>query len=175
MVESKKTEKLIQVLSIAVPILVALILGMRSKIYLGDWTKQLPHAIGLLNGITAFLLIDGFFFVKKGNLKWHKNMMLSAFCCGALFLLLYIIYHISNENTPSTGMGKTERGIYFFLLISHILCSVVVVRYVLLAIYYALTNQIERHKKIVKVTFPLWLFVSVSGVLVYLMIKPYYL
>jgi putative membrane protein len=88
---------------------------------------------------------------------------------------LYIIYHISNENTPSTGMGKTERGIYFFLLISHILCSVVVVRYVLLAIYYALTNQIERHKKIVKVTFPLWLFVSVSGVLVYLMIKPYYL
>jgi putative membrane protein len=174
MIQSKKTEKIIQILSIAVPIIVALILGMRLKVDLGSWTKTLPHFIGLLNGITALFLIVGFTLAKNRYLIWHERVMLSAFGMGALFLVLYILYHISNENTSSAGMGSTERGIYFFLLVSHILLSVIVVRFVLLAIYYALTKQYDRHKKIVKWTFPLWLYVSVTGVLVYLMISPYY-
>jgi putative membrane protein len=174
MIESKKTEKLIQILSIAVPLLVALVLGMRTKIDLGAWTKQLPHVIGLINGTTTLLLILGFVSIKGNNKTLHKTIMLSAFGLGAVFLVLYIIYHISNNNTPSTGMERSERYLYLFLLISHILLSVVVVRFVLLAIYYALTNQIDKHKKIVKWTFPLWLYVSASGVIVYLMISPYY-
>ncbi len=174
MEQSKKTEKLIQILSIAVPILVALVLGIRNKIDLGVWTKQLTHYIGFINALTALLLILGYVFIKNNNKVWHKRMMLSAFSLGSIFLILYILYHISNENTSSNGMAKMERGLYLFLLISHIFCSVVVVRYVLLAIYYALSNQIEKHKKIVKITFPLWLYVSTTGVAVYLMISPYY-
>lgn len=174
MIQSRKTERLIQIISIAVPIIVAAVLGIRNKIDLGSWTKQLTHLIGLINGLTAFLLILGYIFIKNRNFIWHKRMMLSSFGLGSFFIVLYILYHISNENTSSAGMGSTERGIYFFLLISHILCSIVVVRFVLLSIYYALSNQIVRHKKIVKWTFPLWLYVSVTGVLVYLMISPYY-
>lgn len=174
MLQSKKTEKLIQILSIAVPILVALVLGIRNKIDLGNWTKQLTHFIGFINGLTSLLLVIGYVFIKNNNRIWHKRMMLSAFSLGSVFLVLYILYHISNENTSSNSMESAERGVYLFLLISHILCSVVVVRYVLLAIYYAMSNQIEKHKKIVKVTFPLWLYVSTTGVAVYLMISPYY-
>jgi putative membrane protein len=174
MIQSKKSEKLIQILSIAVPIIVALVLGIRNKIELGNWTKQLTHFIGFINGLTAFLLVLGYVFIKSNNIIWHKRMMLSAFSLGSIFLVLYILYHISNENTTSAGMAKMERWLYLFLLITHILCSVVVVRYVLLAIYYALSNQIEKHKKIVKITFPLWLYVSTTGVAVYLMISPYY-
>ncbi len=174
MIESRKTERIIQILSIAVPILVAAVLGIRNKIELGAWTKQLTHLIGFLNGTTSILLILGYVFIKNNNKIWHKRMMLGAFSLGSIFLVLYILYHISNENTSSNGMASTERAIYLFLLISHILCSVVVVRFVLLTIYYALSNQIEKHKKIVKITFPLWLYVSVTGVAVYLMISPYY-
>ena len=174
MIQSKKTERLIQIISIAVPIIVAAVLGIRNKIDLGLWTKQLTHFIGLINGLTSVLLILGYIFIKNRNFIWHKRMMLSSFGLGAFFIVLYILYHISNENTPSNGMGTAERGVYLFLLISHILCSILVVRFVLMAIYYALSNQIARHKNIVKWTFPLWLYVSVTGVAVYLMISPYY-
>ncbi|MES2795392.1 MAG: DUF420 domain-containing protein [Bacteroidota bacterium] len=174
MKESKKTEKLILALSIAVPILVALVLGIRTKIDLGAWTKQLTHWIGFINGLTSLLLVAGYLFIKNKNTIWHKRMMLTAFALGSVFIVLYILYHISNENTSSSGMAILERRIYFFLLISHIICSIVVVRFVLLAMYYALSNQIERHKKVVKWTFPLWLYVSITGVAVYLMISPYY-
>lgn len=174
MTESKKTERIIQILSIAVPVLVAAVLGIRNKIDLGAWTKQLTHLIGFINGTTALLLVIGYVFIKNKNIVWHRRMMLSAFSLGSIFLVLYILYHISNENTSSANMAKIERGVYLFLLITHILCSVVVVRYVLMAIYYALSNQIDKHKKIVKITFPLWLYVSVTGVAVYLMISPYY-
>jgi putative membrane protein len=174
MVQSKKTERLIQILSIAIPIAVAAVLGIRNKIDLGTWTKQLTHLIGFINGLTSILLVLGYIFIKNKNIVWHKRMMLSAFSLGSIFLVLYILYHISNENTSSGNMASIERGIYLFLLISHILCSVVVVRFVLLAIYYALTKQIDKHKKIVKWTFPLWLYVSTTGVAVYLMISPYY-
>lgn len=172
--QSKKNEKIIQILSITVPILVAVVLGIRTKLDIGSWTKQLPHIIGLLNGLTALFLIAGYIFAKKKILKWHKRMMLSAFTMGSVFLVLYIIYHLTNKSTSSDKMGEVERGIYLFLLFSHILLSIVVVRFVLLAIYFALTAQIERHKKNVKWTFPIWLYVSVTGVIVYLMISPYY-
>ncbi len=171
---NKKTERLLQIVSYAIPVAVAVILGIRNKIYLGDWTKQLTHLIGILNASTAIVLCLGFYFIKNKNYAAHKTMMSTAFYMGAVFLILYIIYHISNENTPSTGMLSGTRYLYLFFLISHIILSIVVVRYVLFSIYYALTKQIEKHKAMVKITFPLWLYVSVSGVIVYLMISPYY-
>ncbi|MFY7887879.1 MAG: DUF420 domain-containing protein [Spirosomataceae bacterium] len=171
--KNAKNDKLVTILSLAIPLAVALLIGIRQKIDLGTWTKVLPHVIGLLNTTTSITLIAGFIFIKNKDIQKHRQMMMLSFAQGALFLVLYILYHISNPNTPYGGEGVL-RGVYYFLLVSHILLSVGVVWFVLRAVYFALSNQIEAHKKIVKWTFPLWLYVSVTGVIVYLMIAPYY-
>jgi putative membrane protein len=173
MKKSSSNDKLINVLSIAIPIAVAILIGIQTRIPLGEWTKTLPHIIGLLNSTTAISLIIGFVAIKNKNIESHRKAMGAAFAQGAVFLVLYILYHISNPSTPFGGEGII-RPIYYFLLISHIVLSIGVVRLVLLAIYHALTGEIERHKKIVKWAFPIWLYVSISGVLVYLLISPYY-
>jgi putative membrane protein len=171
--KNAKNDKLVTILSLAIPLAVALLIGIRQKVDLGTWTKVLPHVIGLLNTTTSITLIAGFIFIKNKDIQKHRQMMMLSFAQGALFLVLYILYHISNPNTPYGGEGVL-RGIYYFFLVSHILLSVGVVWFVLRAVYFALSNQIEAHKKIVKWTFPLWLYVSVTGVIVYLMIAPYY-
>ena len=142
----------------------------------------------VINSLTAVLLIAALIAIKKKNIRLHRTLMLSALVLGTLFLVSYVIYHAS---TTSTVFGDVDhdgvlssaekaelgsmRGIYLFTLLSHIGLSIVVVPFVLLAFYYALSNQISRHQKIVKYTFPVWLYVSITGVLVYLMISPYYL
>ncbi len=173
MKKSSSNDKLINVLSIAIPIAVAVLIGIQTRIPLGDWTKVLPHVIGFLNSTTALSLMIGFVAIKNKNIETHRKAMGAAFAQGAVFLVLYILYHISNPSTPFGGEGII-RPIYYFLLISHIVLSIGVVRLVLLAIYHALTGEIDRHKKIVKWAFPIWLYVSISGVLVYLLISPYY-
>jgi putative membrane protein len=171
--KSNKNEKLLNILSIAIPVAVALLIGIRTKIDLGAWTKVLPHIIGLLNTTTSLTLIAGYVFIKNKNIKGHRQMMGLSFLQGSLFLVLYILYHVSNPSTPYGGEG-IMRSIYYFLLVSHIVLSIGVVWFVLRAVYFALSGQIIEHKKIVKWTFPLWLYVSVTGVVVYLMISPYY-
>ena len=171
--KNTKNEKLVNVLSIAIPVAVAILIGIRTKIDLGAWTKVLPHVIGLLNTTTSITLIAGFIFIKNKNIIMHRRMMSLSFIQGALFLVLYILYHVSNASTSYGGDGILK-SIYYVLLISHISLSIGVVWFVLRAVYYALSGQIIEHKKIVKWTFPLWLYVSVTGVIVYLMISPYY-
>ena len=171
--KNTKNEKLVNVLSIAIPVAVAILIGIRTKIDLGAWTKVLPHVIGLLNTTTSITLIAGFIFIKNKNIIMHRRMMSLSFIQGALFLVLYILYHVSNASTSYGGDGILK-SIYYILLISHISLSIGVVWFVLRAVYYALSGQITKHKKIVKWTFPLWLYVSVTGVIVYLMISPYY-
>jgi putative membrane protein len=171
--KNAKNERLLNILSIAIPVAVALLIGIRTKIDLGTWTKVLPHVIGFLNTTTSLTLIAGFIFIKNKNIKGHRQMMGLSFLQGALFLVLYILYHVSNPSTSYGGEGVL-RPIYYFLLISHIILSIGVVWFVLRAVYFALSGQITEHKKIVKWTFPLWLYVSVTGVIVYLMISPYY-
>jgi putative membrane protein len=100
-------------------------------------------------------------------------MMTISFTLGAIFLVSYVLYHLSNESTPFGGEGLI-RPIYYFLLVSHITLSIGVVWFVLRAIYFAVSNQIELHKKVVKWALPIWLYVSITGVIVYLMIAPYY-
>jgi putative membrane protein len=173
-VESKpKYERIINVLAIVIPLAVALLIGIRQKFDLGEWTKILPHVIGVINSLTAILLIAGFYFVKNNNIVAHRQAMTAAFLLGAVFLVCYILYHISNESTPYGGQGIV-RPVYYFLLISHILLSIVVVWFVLRAVYFGYTNQISQHRKAVKWALPIWLYVSISGVIVYLMISPYY-
>ncbi|MEA5258102.1 DUF420 domain-containing protein [Arcicella aquatica] len=171
--KNEKNEKLLSILSIAIPVAVAILIGLPQRINLGEWTKILPHVIGVLNTTTSITLIIGFIFIKNNNIKWHQKMMTMSFIQGSLFLVLYILYHVSNDNTPFGGEGFI-RPVYYFFLLSHIGLSIGVVWFVLRAMYYALSNQIELHKKIVKFTFPMWLYVSVTGVIVYLMISPYY-
>ncbi len=165
--------RVINILSIAIPVAVALLIGIRQKLPLGEWTSALPHVIGGLNAVTSVLLVAAVIAIKQRKVKLHRKLTTSAFVLGAVFLLTYITYHISNPSTSYGGEGAM-RYVYYFLLISHILLSIVVVRYVLLAMYYALTQQFNDHKRIVKIAFPIWLYVSVSGVVVYLMISPYY-
>jgi len=171
--ENKKYRKIINILAIAIPVAVAVLIGIRQKIDLGPWTKILPHVIGMLNTATAMLLILGFYFIKVNNRSAHRLIMTLAFILGAVFLVCYILYHISNESTPFGGSGFI-RPIYYFLLISHIVLSVVVVWFVLRAVYFGYSNQLAEHRKAVKWAFPIWLYVSVSGVIVYLLISPYY-
>ena len=171
--KNTKNERLVNILSIAIPVAVAILIGIRTKIDLGSWTKVLPHVIGLLNTTTSLTLIAGFIFIKNKNITMHRRMMSLSFIQGSLFLVLYILYHVSNASTSYGGEG-IMRSVYYFLLVSHISLSIGVVWFVLRAVYYALSGQIAEHKKIVKWTFPLWLYVSVTGVIVYLMISPYY-
>ena len=168
-----KNHRLINVLSVVIPLAVAAILGIRTKVDLGAWTGLLPHVIAIINTATSVLLLVGVYFIKRGQIAAHRNAMLGAFTLGALFLVCYILYHISNPSTPFGGEGLI-RPLYYFFLISHIVLSIVVVRFVLLAVHYAITDQIARHQKVVRYAFPIWLYVSVTGVIVYLMISPYY-
>lgn len=169
----KRNFAVIRILSIVIPIAVAILLGIRTKVDLGTWTKTLPHINAIINSLTALLLVLGRVFIAQKNRALHSLSMRMAFLLGSLFLVSYVLYHLSNESTSFGGEG-TIRYIYFFVLISHILLSIIVVPFVLLAMYFALSNQIERHKRTVKWTFPIWLYVSVSGVIAYLMISPYY-
>lgn len=173
-VQEQKANRVINTLALAIPLAVAVLLGIRQKVDLGDWTTYLPHINGIINSLTTVLLLMGFYFIKQKNVEAHKRTMLAAFTLGSLFLVSYVLYHLTNESTPFGGQGWV-RPVYYFLLISHIILSVVVVWFVLRAVYYALSGQITRHKQTVKYAFPIWLYVSITGVVVYLMIKPYYL
>lgn len=173
-VKEQKANRIINILSLAIPIAVAVLLGIRQKVDLGNWTTYLPHINGVLNSITSVLLLTGFYFIKQKNVEAHKRTMLMAFMLGSLFLLSYVLYHLTNESTAYGGQGWV-RPVYYFLLVSHIVLSIVVVWFVLRAVYFALSGQIIRHKQTVKYAFPIWLYVSITGVIVYLMIKPYYI
>lgn len=170
----KKRKVLITVLSIAIPLVVALLLGIREKLDLGEWVYTLPHVIGVLNSLTALCLILALVAIKKKNIKLHQNMNTAALALGAVFLVCYVIYHASAESTPFGGDGVI-RTVYYTLLISHIVLSVSVVPLVLFAFYHAWNQDFDKHRKLVKYTFPIWLYVSISGVAVYALISPYYI
>lgn len=164
----------IAVLSVAVPVLVAILLFKKGAI--GDLSLDvtfLPHLNAMMNTATAVCLIVGFIMIKKKNIAYHRLMMMTAFVLSSIFLISYVIYHSQAESTSFGGEGVI-RYVYFFILISHILLSMTVVPLALLAIYFGISKQISRHKKIVKWTFPVWTYVAVTGVLVYIMIRPYY-
>jgi putative membrane protein len=164
----------INILAIAIPLVVAVLLGVRQKVYLGEWTKALPHVNGMINSATAVLLIVGRYYISRRDINMHRKTMTAAFILGSVFLVSYVLYHMSNESTRFGAEDPLVRGVYYFLLISHIVLSVVVVWFVLRAVYFAFSNQIPAHKRVVKYAFPIWLYVSITGVIVYLMISPYY-
>jgi putative membrane protein len=187
--QDKQYMTAIGVISVLIPIVVALLLFVPHTGKLGNVDVSiLPHINALLNSTTACCLVIAYFFIKSGNQNMHRRLMTTAFVLSSLFLVSYVIYHFQ---APSTKFGDSNgdgilseiemaevgmmRGVYLFFLLTHILLAAVVVPFVLIAFYFALSKQIARHKKIVKFTFPIWLYVAVTGVIVYLMISPYYL
>ena len=169
----KRSSLVINILSILIPVVVAVLLGIRTKVDLGAWTAVLPHAIGAINSLTSILLVLGMIFLKSGKIQLHRYSMTAAFVLGGLFLVCYVTYHLSNPSTSYGGTGLSK-NLYYFILISHIALSMVVLPLVLRAFFFAITEQFERHRRVAKFAFPIWLYVSVTGVLVYWMISPYY-
>jgi len=161
-------------LSIAVPLVVAVLLFMPAKVTtLGDWVYFLPHLNAVINTAASIALIVGLVLIKNKMYTYHGATMTVAFVLGALFLVSYVIYHSAAESTSFGGEG-TVRTIYYFLLITHIVLAAVALFPILFAYYYGYTDQRDKHRKVVKFAYPIWLYVSVSGVIVYLMISPYY-
>lgn len=167
--QENKSKLIINILSIVIPITVAGMLAFPNKLDLGGWTKNLSHAIGLINTLTTVALIFGLIFIKRKKVHLHRLSMAIAFALGALFLVFYVIYHSTNPANKFTGEGAA-RAIYLTLLFSHIALSLVVLPLVLRAMFYAVTKQFEKHKKIVKFAYPIWLYVSATGVIVYAML-----
>lgn len=136
-----------------------------------------PHIFATINAgvntIVSFLLILALLFVSQRNYAAHKNAMLAAIGCSVLFLVSYIAHHLLAGETKFGGEGII-RPFYYILLISHILLAAIIMPIILYTAYRALTGEYNTHKKWARYTFPIWLYVSVSGVIVYLLISPYY-
>ena len=161
---------IIYILSIIVTAAVAfLIMGPRPEGIEGSIdVSSLPTVNALLNGITSILLIIGFLFIKQKKKEIHKKFMLSAFGTSAAFLVSYVIYHWFKSG-PKVYMGDFP-FIYYFILLTHILLAVVIIPLALLTLYRGWTSQLTKHRKTAKVTLPIWLYVSFTGVMVYLML-----
>jgi putative membrane protein len=168
--ETKKYNRWITFLSIAIPLLVAIMFGVKLDVKLPIF---LPPIYATLNAFTAVILIIAFWAVKNKKVKLHERLMKTAILCSVCFLIMYLVYHMTSDSTKYGGVGIL-RTVYFIVLISHILLSIIVIPFVLITFVRAITNNIELHKKIARFTFPLWLYVAISGVIVYVMIAPYY-
>jgi len=166
-----KYNKLIILLSVMIPLAVAVLFGVKIDFEIPVF---LPPIYASINALTAVLLVFAVVSVKKGNINLHKKLIKSAMACSLVFLILYVLYHMTSDSTKYLGEGGLQY-LYYFILISHILLSIAVIPFVLITYVRGITNQIELHKKIAKYTFPLWLYVAVTGVIVYLMIAPYYI
>ena len=170
MENQKKYNKLILLLSIAIPMVVGILFGVKIDL---DLPIFLPPVYATINGFTAFILIMAFWAVKSKRIELHKKLMKTAIVLSAVFLCLYVLYHMTSDSTSYGGSGVLKI-VYFFVLISHILLSIAVIPFVLITFVRGITNDIEKHKRIARITFPLWFYVTLSGVIVYLMISPYY-
>ena len=162
--------KLIVTLSIAIPIVVAVLFRVKIDGY--DF-KFLPGVYATINGVTAIVLSVSYWMIKRGKRKLHELLMKVCIALSASFLVLYVLYHMTTASTSYRGEGWL-RYVYYFLLISHISLSVVITPLVLFTFVRALGGNFERHKALAKFTFPVWLYVAVSGVVVYILIRPYY-
>jgi len=138
-----------------------------------EWVSALPTVNATLNATTAVLLAIGFVFIKQKNIKAHRACMIAAFSTSVLFLICYLTYHYYHGATKFPGEGWS-RPTYFSILISHTILATVIVPFVLVTLWRALSGQFFKHSKIARLTLPVWLYVSVTGVLVYLMLYHFY-
>lgn len=184
-----KYNKLITAVSIIIPIAVAALFGvnLRKLGYDVEPLNFLPPIYATINAITAVLLIIAVIAIKNGKRKLHENLMKTAIACSLAFLLMYVAYHMTSisavfgDANHNSILEESERAaigflriIYLFILVTHISLSVIIIPLVLITYVRALSKRFDKHKKIAKITFPIWLYVAVTGVIVYIMIAPYY-
>ena len=170
MQEKNKYGIWIKIISIVIPVVVAILFGVRVDYELPIF---LPPIYSSLNSLTAVLLVLALVAIKSKKIKLHQRLMQTCIALSLIFLVMYIAYHMTTDPTPFGGEGFTK-SIYFFILISHILLSIALIPLVLISYVRAFQEEFPAHKKISKITFPIWLYVAVTGVVVYLMISPYY-
>jgi len=170
MEQKEPYRKLIVAISILIPLVVAILFGVKIP---GYDLSFLPPIYASLNGLTAVLLLAAVFSIKRGQRHVHELLMKLCIGLSAAFLVMYVLYHMTSDSTPYGGEGVI-RYVYFFILISHIILSIAVIPMVLFTFSRALNEDFSRHKVLAKYTFPIWLYVAVTGVIVYLMISKYY-
>lgn len=185
----KKFNKAIIAVSIIIPVAVAILFSVKLRDFGIDvkplW--YLPPIYATINGLTAVFLVAAVISIKNGNQVWHERLMTLAIGCSVVFLVMYVAYHMTATNTyygdvNHDGIMTDEeiiaagpmRSLYFFILITHILLSIAIIPMVLITYVRALAKRFDRHRKIARITFPIWLYVAITGVVVYLMISPYY-
>ncbi len=168
--DEKKYNKWIVILSIVIPVAVAALFGIKIDAELPIF---LPPIYATINGFTAIVLITAVWAIKNKKRNLHEKLMKFAIALSMVFLIMYITYHMTSDSTKFGGEGGVKY-LYYFVLLTHILLSIIIIPFVLITYVRAITNNFEKHKKIAKITFPLWLYVAASGVIVYLMISPYY-
>ena len=185
----KKYNIWIIILSLAIPLVVALLMVVKLKDFGFDVKPLtfLPPIYAAINGVTAVVLIVAVRSIKNGKQDLHEKLMKFAICLSVAFLGMYVAYHMTSESTAfgdlnhdgvADAMEKAKVGgiryLYYFILLTHILLSVIIIPFVLLTYVRALSKSFLRHKKLARITYPMWLYVAVTGVIVYLMISPYY-
>jgi putative membrane protein len=171
----KKYNTWIVILSVIIPVVVAILFGVNLR-ELGYDIKPLsflPPIYASVNAVTALVLVIAFIAIQNKKITLHKKLMQFAISLSLAFLVMYVAYHMTSDSTKYGGEGFVKY-FYYIILITHILMSIIVIPFVLITYVRAITNNIERHKKIAKITFPLWFYVAISGVVVYIMISPYY-
>ncbi|MCX7606887.1 MAG: DUF420 domain-containing protein [Bacteroidia bacterium] len=168
----KGIRRLIWGVSIGIPVVVVILLSL-PRIDIGVDTRFIPKLNALINTSVTILLGVGYFLIRRGQREAHKKVMLVAFALSVLFLVSYVVYHLTHEEVRFGGAGWIK-GVYLFVLITHIGLSVFVVPLALFTLYPALSRRFSHHRRIARWTFPIWLYVSVTGVLVYLFLSPYY-
>ncbi|HAA01139.1 MAG TPA: DUF420 domain-containing protein [Flavobacteriales bacterium] len=166
----KKYKPLIVSVSIAVPLVVALLFRVRIE---GWDTAGLPPVYATINALTAVLLIAAVASIKAGKRSLHERLIKLCILLSAAFLVMYVLRHMTSDPTPYGGTG-INRYFYYFVLVTHIALSVIIIPLVLFTYVKAWSGKFDQHKKWARITFPVWLYVAVTGVVVYLMIFPYY-
>ncbi|MGI9547838.1 MAG: DUF420 domain-containing protein [Flavobacteriaceae bacterium] len=167
----KRFNRVIVVISIVVPVVVALLFGIRLPGV--EPLVFLPPIYASINGLTAVLLIAAVWAIRNGKRTTHQRLMTGCIALSLLFLIMYVAYHMTSDSTPYGGEGIL-RYLYFFILITHIVLSIVIIPLVLRTYARAYLKKFDQHRKLARITFPIWLYVAISGVIVYLMISPYY-
>jgi putative membrane protein len=185
----KKFKSSIVVVSILIPIVVAILFSVKLKDF-GinvEPLSFLPPIYAGINALTAVFLVLGVMAIKNGNKERHQKLMTAAIACSVMFLIMYVAYHLTADSTKYGDINHDgivneselaqvgiSRLIYFLILISHILLSIIIIPLVLFTYVRALAERFDKHKKLAKITFPIWLYVAVTGVIIYIMISPYY-
>jgi putative membrane protein len=171
--DDKNAKLFIFTVSAVVFIAVVILSRVQVKVDLGFDVHVFATINAVINSMVSILLVAGLVAVKKGNYPLHRNIMFSAMILSVLFLVSYIAHHLLAGDTRFGGEGAI-RYVYYFILITHIFLAAVILPFILFTAYRGLTSEWPRHKKLARITWPVWLYVSVTGVVVYLMISPYY-